>query len=245
MGPADTWDAMRAWLQGVAATLGATPRGIVVVSAHWESDNVLVTSNSSPRLLYDYYGFPEHTYDIKYPAPGSPGLAEKISELLRSAGIASEKDVERGLDHGVFIPLKLMFPSAQVPVVQLSLHGSLDPMLHLEMGRAIQDLRDQGILILGSGMSYHNMNELMSGKAVVPDSDTFDHWLYETCKLDPTQRDECLKNWAQAPAARGAHPREEHLLPLMVAAGAASDGACERVFSGRVMGSTVAGYRFD
>jgi aromatic ring-opening dioxygenase catalytic subunit (LigB family) len=245
MGPADTWDTMGDWLRGVATTLDREPSAIVVVSAHWESELVSVTSSAQPTLLYDYYGFPEQTYEIRYDVQGSPKLANEIRALLEEAGIATTSDPERGLDHGVFVPLKLMFPSATIPVVQLSLQALLEPKLHLEIGRALMSLREQGILIVGSGMSYHNMAELMSGREEIVDSDQFDQWLHETCCLESGARAERLANWIAAPAARSAHPREEHLLPLMVAAGAAGNGAGERVFSGRVMGSTVAGYRFD
>ena len=245
LGPADTWDRMAAWLRQIGAALGAMPEAIVVVSAHWEAPVVTVTSGVRPALIYDYYGFPEHTYALEYDAPGAPQLASEICGLLSRAGISAAEDPDRGFDHGVFIPLKLIFPEAGIPIVQLSLHHELDAPLHLDIGKALAPLRDNGVLILGSGMSYHNLPVMMSGVAVIEDADRFDQWLTQSCLMEGAARAERLRNWHAAPAARRAHPREEHLLPLMVAAGAAGDAGARCIFSDRVMGSTVSAYQFD
>lgn len=245
LGPADTWDRMGAWLRQLGGSLGAVPDAVVIISAHWEAPIVSVSSGTRPSLIYDYYGFPEHTYAIDYDAPGSPRLAGEVCGLLSRAGIPAAQDPGRGFDHGVFIPLKLIFPEAAVPIVQVSLQHELDAATHLDIGKALAPLRERGVLIVGSGMSYHNLPVLMSGVAVIEDSDRFDQWLTESCLMGGAARAERLRNWHTAPAARRAHPREEHLMPLMVAAGAGGDAGARRVFSGRVMGGTVSAFQFD
>jgi aromatic ring-opening dioxygenase catalytic subunit (LigB family) len=194
-------------------------------------------------LIYDYYGFPEHTYKIKYEAPGAPALAREIRELLTQAGIPARLDPQRGFDHGVFIPFKLIYPNADIPTVQLSLKAGLDPAAHIEIGRAIAPLREQGVLIVASGISYHNLRDF--GVDPNPASDRFDTWLAEAVSApDPGLRNERLLQWKLAPAARNAHPREEHLIPLMVAAGAARDDLGYKVFTDRIMGATVSAFSF-
>ena len=232
MGPSDTWDRMGAWLSGAVDTLDRRPAAIVVVSAHWESPAVAVTSGERPPLIYDYYGFPPHTYELTFPAPGAPALAAAIMTLLERAGMAAVADPSRGFDHGVFIPLKLMVPHADIPVVQVSLVDGLDADVHLALGRALAPLRDDDVLIVGSGMSYHNLPELMRGQSHIEASDRFDAWLDETCRAPAVERERRLRDWLAAPAALDAHPRAEHLLPLMVAAGAAGNDAGNRVFTG-------------
>jgi aromatic ring-opening dioxygenase catalytic subunit (LigB family) len=242
--PPDTWNKMAAWLKQLGASLGAIPKSIVVISGHWEESEFTVGANPHPPLIYDYSGFPPQTYELKYPAPGSPALAQQVRELLAQATIPSRSDPQRGFDHGVFIPFKLIYPNADVPIVQLSLEVGLDPAAHLAAGRALQSLRQQGVLIVGSGMSYHNMRGFQAG-GVIPTSDRFDAWLTEAvCAPDAKVRNDKLAQWRQAPAAREAHPREEHLLPLMVAAGAAGDDLGSRIFTDRVMGATVSAYQF-
>jgi aromatic ring-opening dioxygenase catalytic subunit (LigB family) len=244
MGPPDTWHKMATWLGQLGQSIHPAPKAIVVISGHWEEPQFTVTTNGHPPLIYDYSGFPPETYQLKYPAPGSPELAQRVVGVLTEAGVPARSDPERGFDHGVFIPFKVIYPKAEIPIVQLSLKGGLDPATHLEAGRALAPLRDEGILIAGSGMSYHNMRGLMSGH-ILPESDQFDAWLTESvCVPDPKVRDEKLKQWQFAPAARSAHPREEHLLPLMVAAGAAGQDVGSRIFTDRVMGATVSAYRF-
>ncbi|MGE0000316.1 MAG: class III extradiol ring-cleavage dioxygenase [Ilumatobacteraceae bacterium] len=242
MGPPDTWDALAGFLRGFDAVVGARPRAIVVVSGHHESDVIEITSSPAPPMLFDYYGFPPHTYQLQYPAPGSPELAHETAELLAAAGIASRLDPQRGFDHGVFVPMLLMYPNADIPVVQVSLRSDLDAEFHLALGEAIAPLRDHGVLIVGSGMSYHNMRRFGSPDAY-GDSIAFDDWLTAACTHEPARRRAALAHWTDAPQARPVHPREEHLLPLMVVAGA-SDERGTRVFSGEVLGARISGYLF-
>ncbi len=241
--PRDAWDRMAAWLRGLAATLPERPKALLVVSAHWEQAVPTVTSAQSPPLVYDYSGFPPHTYQLKWPAPGSPDLAARVQSLLTAAGIESRADAKRGFDHGVFVPLLLTFPDADVPTVQLSLRAGLDPAEHLAIGRALAPLRNEGVLIVGSGMSYHDMRSFQSARAHAP-SERFDAWLHETVAAVPEEREARLVRWADAPSARESHPREEHLLPLMVAAGAAGSAPGEQIFRDEVMGAVVSAARF-
>ncbi|MGH7146217.1 MAG: DODA-type extradiol aromatic ring-opening family dioxygenase [Planctomycetota bacterium] len=244
MGPPDTWEPMRAWLTALPATLPAAPRAMVVISGHWEAPTFTVNACPAPPLLYDYSGFPEHTYRLEYPAPGDPALAEQVRGLIAAAGLPAATDTERGFDHGVFVPFKVAFPQARIPIVQLSLRRGLDPAEHLAAGRALAPLRDENILIAGSGMSYHNLRAMFSG-APIAESDRFDEWLTATVQAPhAADRDAGLAAWRAAPAARAAHPREEHLLPLMVAAGAAGAEVGRKIFSDRVMGATVSAFRF-
>jgi aromatic ring-opening dioxygenase catalytic subunit (LigB family) len=214
-----------------------------VVSAHWEAPEVRILAAPNPTLLYDYSGFPPHTYELTWPAPGHPALATKIQSLLEAASIPCRLERDRGFDHGVFVPLKLVWPEADVPTVQVSLRAGLDPATHLAVGRALAPLRNQGILILGSGSSYHNMRNFMRPEAAT-DSERFDAWLVEACTGDPAKRADRLVGWETAPAARESHPREEHLLPLMVAAGAAEGEPGEQVFHGQAMGATLSAFQF-
>lgn len=201
------------------------PSAIVVISAHWEARQPTVTSGALPELIYDYFGFPKEAYDIKYPAPGAPDLAEKIYQLLKSEGFDAQKDEHRGFDHGMFVPLKLMYPSADIPCVQLSLVKGLDPEQHLRIGKALSHLRDKNILILGSGMSFHNQQAFMSSNDLTTSkSDAFAEWLLDTLiesELTDEERNNRLMHWDQAPHALFSHPREEHLIPLHVCFGAA------------------------
>jgi aromatic ring-opening dioxygenase catalytic subunit (LigB family) len=243
--PPGIWVPMELWLRGIGSTLPERPRAILLVSAHWLEDDFAVTSGARPALIYDYYGFPKHTYEIRYDAPGDPALAARIVGLLRSAGLAAHEDPARGFDHGMFIPLKLMFPEADVPVVQLSLRADLDPTAHLAAGRALAPLREEGVLIVGSGMSFHNMRGYGDPR-FGPISDEFDSWLAATVEGSPAAREAALRNWASAPSARLSHPprAEEHLIPLHVAAGAAAGDRGAREFSDRVMETTLSGFRF-
>ena len=243
MGPANTWDRTAAWLRSVDGGLPQKPRALLVVSAHWEEEVPTVLGSAAPSLYYDYYGFPKHTYELTWPAPGSPDLAARVGQLLASAGIENGKDDTRGFDHGVFIPLKVAYPDAQIPTVQLSLKAGLDPATHLAIGRALAPLRDEGVLIVGSGMSYHNMRGFMS-PAGREHSEAFDAWLTDASTRAPADRDAALAKWSQAPSARASHPREEHLLPLMVCAGAAGEDLGARVFDDVVMGVRVSALQF-
>ena len=239
------WDAMAAHLRAVAASLPDRPRAILVVSAHWETARPAVASVERPSMLFDYYGFPEHTYRLSYPAPGSPALASRVRELLEAAGIASDEDTSRGFDHGVFVPFLLAFPDADIPVVPLSLRADLDPAAHLAIGRALASLRDEGVLIVGSGMSYHNLREFWSTHPRdVEAAGAFEAWLADAVESEAPARDARLVAWEHAPGAQNAHPRSEHLLPLMVAAGAANDDRGVRDYADRVFGKAVSGFRF-
>jgi len=248
--PRGAWDSMAAYLRGLSATLPARPKAIILVSAHWLEDGFVVGSNPKPDLIFDYYGFPPHTYDLKYPAKGDPALASRVRALLAQAGLPEGEDKARGYDHGVFIPFLLAFPEADIPIVQVSLKADMDPALHLAAGQALAGLRDDGVLIVGSGMSFHNMAAFM-GRVHIPDLQkhaiVFDDWLNETLtRTSGAARNAALAHWDRAPYAREAHPAqgEEHLLPLMVAAGAAADDAGARSFHDFVMGSPISGYRF-
>jgi aromatic ring-opening dioxygenase catalytic subunit (LigB family) len=236
------WDSLGAWLRGIRDELPARPSAIVVVSAHWEAPRPTVTASADPELIYDYHGFPAHTYELTYPAPGSPSLAARVQSLLGAAGIEASADEQRGFDHGVFVPLKLIEPEAGIPIVQLSLVRGLDPAQHLAIGRALAPLRDEGVLIVGSGMSYHNTRAMMGAAPI--DGEPFDNWLNETVAADADTRAARLSAWERAPGARAAHPREEHLLPLMVVAGAAGADPGTTVFHDRLLGAPTSAFRF-
>eukprot|EP00667_Euglena_gracilis_P017108 EG_transcript_17986 len=220
-------------------------RAILVISGHHEAQVPTVTSGATPPLFYDYYGFPPESYKITYPAPGSPALATRVQTLLKQAGIPSQADPARGFDHGVFIPLKLMLPNANIPVVQLSMQAQYDPAFHLKMGAAISTLRDEGVLILGSGMTYHNMRGFMSRSVNVPLATQFLQWLIQACCSDEATRVQALKAWASAPGARDSQPHEDHLVPLFVCAGAAGADRGRSVFPARMLGAPTTGFQFD
>lgn len=243
--PPHTWDGTAAFLRGVADSLPAPPRAILMVSAHWLSGDFRITAGEQPELVYDYYGFPQHTYDLTYPAPGDPTLADQVAALLAQAGLSHQLDKQRGFDHGMFIPLKLMFPAADIPVVQLSLRADLDPAAHLAVGETLTTVRDQGVLIIGSGMSFHNMSGYGDPRYTTA-SITFDNWLTETVQAAPAQRHAALARWTEAPYARDCHPprAEEHLLPLMLAAGAAGQDAGDKIYSEQVLNTQLSAYRF-
>ncbi len=241
--PHGIWTKMEAYLRGIAASLPAPPRAILIVSGHWETrGGFAFTGAERPGLLFDYYGFPPHTYELSYPVPGAPWLAERGAELLRAAGLRAENDPARDLDHGVYVPMKVAFPDADVPLVQMSLEASLDPALHVRAGEALAPLRDEGVLILGSGMSFHNLRVYGDPRVAEP-SAAFDRWLDEAARAQGPERATLLRGWTQAPYARFCHPREEHLLPLMVAAGA-SASAGRRDYGEPVLGGAVSAFRF-
>lgn len=223
-----------------------TPDAILVISAHWEESKPTITSGQSPSLIYDYYGFPEESYDIQYPAPGSPELAGKIHSLLTENKIDATLDDERGFDHGLFVPLKIMYPSATIPCVQLSLVNNLDADLHITIGKALSPLRDENILILGSGFSFHNLRAMLRPTQEHDDTQNmeFENWLIKTCtdsSLDENGRANNLIHWEQAPFARYCHPREEHLLPLHVCYGI-GQSAARLAFDGTVIGKKTSAY---
>jgi 4,5-DOPA dioxygenase extradiol len=205
------------------------PDGIMVISAHWEEEIPTLLSAEKPAMLYDYYGFPEEAYAIKYLAPGNPGLAGQISNILKKADIPVQLDSKRGFDHGLFIPLELMYPQADIPSIQLSLIKGLNAKRHIDLGRALRGLNTSNVLLIGSGFSFHNIGEFFPADRNSSDAanDEFQDWLIETCagNLSLEERERRLINWHKAPSARYCHPREEHLLPLHVCFGAATQKA--------------------
>lgn len=239
------YDKLEASLKELPREIGMTPRAILAVSGHWEERDFTVMSGARPPMLYDYSGFPEHTYSIEYPAPGSPQVARRVQELLSAAGFGAREDAARGFDHGVFAPLAVAYPEANVPVVQLSVRSDYDPEAHLAAGRALAPLRDEGVLILASGLSYHNLRQF-DARARVP-SREFDEWLTAAvCETAGWERNRLLKDWRSAPSALAAHPRADHLIPLMVAAGAAEAEAGVRVYHEDAFfgGIAVSSFRF-
>ncbi len=240
--PNGVWTGMEAYLRTLPDRLPERPRAILLVSGHWETQGFALTGSEHPSLLFDYYNFPPHTYELTYPAPGAPWLAERAAGLLRAAGLQAAVDSERGFDHGVFIPMKVAFPDADVPIVEMSIDASYDPALHLRAGEAIAALREEGVLIIGSGMSFHNLRAFRDPRAEGP-SRLFDQWLTRAALAAPTERADLLVRWEEAPYARGCHPREDHLVPLMVAAGA-SGAAGRQDYGELVMGTAISGYSF-
>src|SRR5690554_543060 len=195
--PADTWAGMANFLKTVATTLPQRPRAIVLVSAHWMEPQFRVTGHARPGLIYDYYNFPAHTYELTYPAPGHPKLAAQVAQLINGEGLAAQVDAERGFDHGMFIPLKLVFPGADIPVIQLSLRNDLDPQAHLQLGRSLAELRDDNVLIIGSGMSFHNMRAYGDSRFSEL-SDEFDQWLTKAAQSPAIEREQLLQSWSSA-----------------------------------------------
>ncbi|MCT2401645.1 DODA-type extradiol aromatic ring-opening family dioxygenase [Novosphingobium mangrovi (ex Huang et al. 2023)] len=241
--PNGAWTSMEHFLRSLPTLLPEVPKAILVVSAHWETKGFAFTGAPQPALIYDYYGFPPHTYELRFDAPGAPELAAKAAALLEAAGLESALDPRRGYDHGVFIPLKVAWPDADVPVVEMSVDGALDPALHLAAGKALAPLRDEGVLIVGSGMSFHNMRGYGDPRFTEP-SRQFDDWLTQSVKLPASERAAALAHWSESPGGRLSHPREEHLIPLMVVAGTA-EGPGEQVFGDLVLKTAISGYRFD
>ncbi len=234
---------MRAYLAAILPSLLEKPKAILVVSGHWEEERFTVHTGARPELLFDYYGFPDHTYRLRWDAPGSPGLAARAKALLEGAGFPVGEEAARGWDHGVFVPLKAALPEADIPVAQLSLRHDLDPADHIRAGQALAPLRDEGVLIVGSGMSFHNMRTI--GQDVHVPADAFDGALSAAVTdPDPARRRARVADWASLPQARFAHPREEHLLPLMVALGAGADDIAAHDFQDHVIGWTVSAFRF-
>ena len=243
-GPAKTWDATRRFLESIQPSLPSPPKALLVVSGHWEEAAFTASTAPKPELIYDYSGFPPHTYQLSWPAPGDFLLAARIADLLRDAGLNSATDPNRGYDHGVFVPLKVAFPEAQIPAVTLSLEHSLDPALHIAAGRALAPLRDEGVLIVASGMSFHNLRGYFQPQTA-DRARAFDAWLTRAIESPATERNALLERWRSAPFAAYSHPREEHLIPLMVAAGAGGDAPGRRVFTDEPMGAQISAYRFD
>lgn len=242
-----TYGNLNTYLRGFQHSI-AKPDAIVVISAHWEESVISITANPHPPMIFDYFGFPAETYKYEYPAAGEPDLAARANRLFTRAGIESRLDHERGFDHGLFIPLLLMYPQADIPCIQISLSHSLDANLHIQMGKALAELKQENLLVLGSGYSFHNMSVLMSqaDQASKEKNRQFETWLADTCSdpgLAETEREARLSNWQQAPHARFCHPREEHLLPLQVCYGIGGAPA-ETTFQQPVGGLVTSAYQW-
>jgi len=215
------------------------PEAILVISAHWEEKVATLLESQNPPMLYDYYGFPDQAYEIIYPAPGNPELAGRIAELLKKNNIFAQTDPKRGFDHGLFIPLKMMYPEADIPAIQLSLLRSLNPAEHIALGKAMRELMNENILVIGSGFSFHNINAFFgqANSMLDPSNDAFQNWIIETCagSMSQSEREQRLVEWEKAPSARYCHPREEHLLPLHVCVGMA-DKTAKVIFDDQILG---------
>lgn len=231
-------------LANMPKEIGVVPKAILMISGHWEENDFAVMSSPAPGMIYDYGGFPAFTYQIKYTAPGAPAVAARVHELLKAAGLPTHLDATRGFDHGVFAPMEIMYPQADVPLLQVAIHHSYDPEAHLALGRALAPLRDEGVLIVGSGLSYHNLR--LFGPAGKLPSAEFDKWLDGALNSEPQTRTALLKSWEEAPSARVCHPQEDHLIPLMAAVGAAENEKATRVYHDEnvVGGITASSYRF-
>ena len=236
---------LEASLVDIKRQVGVRPQAVLVVTSHWETDEFTISSGTAPGMIYDYGGFPPHTYQIRYPAPGDPALAARAAALLQAEDIPASLDPARGFDHGTFSMLAPVYPDADMPVVQLSIRQGYDPAAHIACGRALAPLRDEGVLILGSGLSFHNLRQF--GPAGALASHAFDAWLqHALLECSPVEREAAMLAWSTAPYARAAHPREDHLAPLWVVLGAAFDerAACvyhEENFFGSL---TVSSFRF-
>lgn len=224
------FDKLEASLVDMPRQIERTPAAVVMVSGHWVEKAFTVQANPHPPMIYDYGGFPDFTYRIRYDAPGAPALALRIHNLIGQAGLPVAIDPQRGFDHGTFVPMSVIYPEADVPVIQVSLKRDFDPITHIALGRALAPLRHSNVLIIGSGLSYHNLGAF-NALAAAP-SRAFDDWLNHTIvEADPDDRISALVSWSSAPSARAAHPVEDHLMPLMVAVGAAGDDAGIRVYN--------------
>lgn len=217
--------AMVSHLQSLATEI-PKPKQIIVFSAHWETDNVTITSADSHPLLYDYYGFPAESYAIKYPVAAATSLADAVTTAFQKQQMNPQQELVRGYDHGVWVPLKIMYPEADIPVVQVSLLNNLSPADHIAIGKALVSLDLSDTLVIGSGFSFHNMRaffapETAETKAMNTD---FEAWLQQTLlseEMSEAARSEQLSQWLKAPHAKYCHPREEHLIPLHVCYGLA------------------------
>ena len=209
------------FLKGLGVKLGK-PKAILVVSAHWETQQPTLSTSAQPETIHDFYGFPQELYNWQYGAPGAPAFIDETASLLENGGFPVELDHGRGLDHGAWIPLMLMYPSADIPVFQLSIQHHLGPTHHYQMGQALKTLRERGVLILASGSATHNFKDLGSGEPPQHVRE-FDHWLDGA--LQARSLDALLNYRSKAPHARKVHPRDEHLLPVFTALGAGDEEA--------------------
>lgn len=232
-------------LARMPSELPRRPEAVLMISGHWETDDVAVMHAAHPPMVYDYYNFPPHTYEVVYPAPGAPSLAERAAGYIESAGFPVRLDETQGFDHGTFVPMAIMYPDGDMPLFQVSIRDSYDPAEHFALGRALAPLRDDGVLIVGSGLSYHNLRRF--GPAARAPSTEFDAWLTGALDLPPADRKAALLDWETAPSARICHPEEDHLVPLFVALGAAETAPATPVYheTGVFGGVTASSFRFD
>jgi aromatic ring-opening dioxygenase catalytic subunit (LigB family) len=247
--PPHTWDNMRAYLEHLPQDVGVKPKYIVVISAHWEEDEFTVQTTPEPELYYDYYNFPPHTYQLNWPARNDDSIAARVISAIADAGLPVRTEAVRGYDHGVFIPLLVAYPDIDVPVLQVSMKKGYSPEAHFKLGQALAPLRSEGALMIGSGMSYHNLraffHPLPGGRNA---SHEFDDWLQGLLKLESNDRLLALSDWAKAPGARAAHPREDHLVPLMVIAGTAGNDVGRTTYHEDSVGRTgiaISAFQFD
>ena len=231
-------------LARMPSELPQKPRAILMVSGHWETPDFAVMGAAHPGMVYDYGGFPPETYKILYPAPGHPELAARTLSLIQGAGLPAHMDAKQGFDHGTFAPAYVMYPQADVPIFQVSLQHGYDPAAHFALGRALAPLRDEGVLIVGSGLSYHNLR-LFGPGAKVP-SKAFDDWLAVTMGKTGAARTNALLDWESAPYARTCHAQEDHLVPLFTALGAAEEDVATMVYHDENVfgGVTASSYKF-
>ncbi len=224
------------------------PEAIVVFSAHWEQREVTIQAGESPNMVYDYFGFPEQAYSIKYPAEGNPELAQRISKILAENKIEHKLDSKRGFDHGLYIPLMMMYPEADIPCLQVSLISGLDEKAHIDLGKAMRQLLNENILFIGSGFSFHNLREFSFDGSNSKDArnDEFQDWLISAIASEMTEdeRIKKLMNWEEVPSARYCHPRSEHLLPLHVCAGLAG-GQGKTIFDDYIAGKRAVAFLWD
>ena len=232
-------------LVDMVAELDRQPKAILMISGHWEAKEVRIQSSATPGMEYDYYGFPSETYEVVYPSPGAPELAAQIKSMLDAAGIKNELDPNYGYDHGTFVPAYIMYPEANVPLIQLSLLQGYDPKAHFKIGEVLASLRDQDVMIIGSGLSYHNLRAMRTPASWAPSAE-FDGWLYEAMSLPTEERWNVVQKWKQAPSALACHPKEDHFAPIFVALGAAGEDEATRIYHDTTMmgGVHASSYRF-
>lgn len=222
---------------------GAVPKALLVVSAHWEADAIYVNTNPAPSLYYDYMGFPDEAYRLSWAPQVDLSLSEVVADVLNQAGFSVKKDRVRGFDHGVFVPLSVAYPKVEIPIVQISIHHSLDPDLHLNLGKALSVLVSDGYSLITTGNSYHNLRRIFNPTPqAIAASEDFDAWLVETLQLPESRRWEALLDWSHAPHAYECHPREEHLIPLFVAVGAAGGTPLIPFWQGHMNGLNISSF---
>ena len=237
--------AVRAVWEGIAAEL-PRPKAILIASAHWETNIPALTGAAKPETIHDFYGFPKPLYEIQYPAPGAPEVAARALELLEGAGFTAAIDPARGLDHGAWSPLLYMYPKADVPVVQVAVQTELGTRHHLDLGRALAPLADEGVLVIGSGHMTHNLRERVRDASAPPMeyAKEFQDWV--KARIDARELEALADYRKLSPEGVRSHPTDEHFLPLFVALGAARPGyKAERLYAGIEMGAlAMDAYRF-